>query len=63
MNPKIIFIISSIVIGAVFILASYKSRTRLDPPLLSNHSKFVIGFLLIFVGACFSAIIFLKGGF
>jgi hypothetical protein len=61
---KLIFIISALMlVGSLFILASLKSRSSLDTPLLSNNAKFIIGFMLVFAGICITVVMYLKGAF
>jgi hypothetical protein len=61
MTRLLFAIIPMMLAGPVLILMSYKKRSSLDVPLLSNHAKFVLGFLLIFIGACISLFVYTKG--
>jgi len=63
MNYMFISIMTVFVIGVIFVVASLKSRTRLDTPILSNNAKFIIGFSLMFGGFCVAVTVLLKGGF
>ena len=60
-NPLAILLIAALFIGAIFILASRKSRSYLDTPLLSNNAKFVIGSFLVIMAFLIGAAAFLKG--
>jgi hypothetical protein len=60
---KITFaILAMISVGAALFIMSFKKRSSLDVPLFSTYAKFVLGFLLIFIGVFISLFVYTKGG-
>ena len=63
MTKLTVVIIAMMFVGTIFTSLSFKKRSSLDTPLISNRSKAVIGLFLILIGIIFAVGAFLKGVF